>query len=220
MRKIEQWLIKNSSRQAIQSQISVSRYYHIKHFIVRFSDHLRPDLKSDADMQIIYPTSSDCNYYTIIYNNSYKLMVLNAKQIIDILPTLVKLKELSIVEKPVANVENKNIKQVKERVTLTYPPVLVAPQIGNKKKYNTIIYKCKLVWNQSEIEMLQSMLSFKYKSCIGFNGVFKDFLKTFPCTLKEVLTLYWVICVNAKLTPTDDLLLEAMNYIENNYKEV
>ena len=58
MRKIEQWLIKNSSRQAIQSQISVSRYYHIKHFIVRFSDHLKPELKSDSDLQILYHTSS------------------------------------------------------------------------------------------------------------------------------------------------------------------
>lgn len=219
MRKIEQWLIKNSSRQAIQSQISVSRYYHIKHFIIRFSDHLKPGLKNDADMQIIYPTSSECDYYTVIYNNSYKLMVLNAKQIIDILPTLVKLKELSIVEKPVANVKDKNIKQVKEQITLTYPSALVVPQKDNKK-YDAIIYRRKLVWNQSEIERLQSMLSSQYNSCIGFNGTFRNFLKTYPCTLKEALTLYWVICINAKLTPTDDLLLEAMNYIENNYKEV
>ena len=218
MRKIEQWLIKNSSRQALQSPISVSRYYYLKHLKIRFSDHLKPDLKSDADMQIIYPTSSECDYYTVIYNNSYKLMVLNAKQIIDILPILVKLKELSIVEKPVANVEDKNIKQVKEQITLTYPSALIVPQ-KDTRKYNNIIYKRKLVWNQSEIELLQSMLDSNYKNCKGFNGTFQDFIKTYPCTLKEVLTLYWVICVNAKLTPTDDLLLEAMNYIENNYKE-
>ena len=219
MRKIEQWLIKNSSRQALQSSISVSRYYYLKHLKIRFSDHLKPDLKSDADMQIIYPTSSECDYYTVIYNNSYKLMVLNAKQIIDMLPTLVKLKELSIVEKPVTNIKDKNIKQVKEQITLTYPSALVIPQ-KSTRKYDTIIYKRKLVWNQSEIEMLQSMLDSKYNNCGGFNGTFKDFLKTYPCTLKEALTLYWVICVNAKLTPTDDLLLEAMDYIENNYKEV
>ena len=218
MRKIEQWLIKNSSRQAIQSQISVSRYYHIKHFIVRFSDHLRPELKSDSDLQIIYPTSSDCDYYTVFYQSSRKLMILNAKQIIDMLPTLVKIKELSIMEQPISNVENKEIKQVKERVTLTYPPLLIVPQKDNRK-YDAIIYRRKLVWNQSEIDMFQSMLNSKYKSCIGFNGTFRNFLKTYPCTLKEVLTLYWVICINAKLTPTDDLLLEAMNYIENNYKE-
>lgn len=219
MRKIEQWLIKNSSRQAIQSQISVSRYYHIKHFIVRFSDHLRPELKDDSDLQIIYPTSSDCDYYTVFYKSSRKLMILNAKQIIDMLPTLVKIKELSIIEQPLSNIENKGIKQVKERVTLTYPPLLITPQKDNRK-YDTIIYRRKLVWNQSEIDMFQSMLNSKYKSCIGFNGTFRDFLKTYPCTLKEALTLYWVICINAKLTPTDDLLLEAMNYIENNYKEV
>lgn len=219
MRKIEQWLIKNSSRQAIQSQISVSRYYHIKHFIVRFSDHLRPELKCDSDLQIIYPTSSDCDYYTVFYKSSRKLMILNAKQIIDMLPTLVKIKELSIMEQPISNVENKGIKQVKERVTLTYPPLLITPKKDNKK-YDAIIYRRKLVWNQSEIDMFQSMLNSKYKSCIGFNGTFRDFLKTYPCTLKEALTLYWVICINAKLTPTDDLLLEAMNYIENNYKEV
>ena len=218
MRKIEQWLIKNSSRQAIQSQISVSRYYHIKHFIVRFSDHLRPELKSDSDLQIIYPTSSDCDYYTVFYQSSRKLMILNAKQIIDMLPTLVKIKELSIMEQPISNVENKEIKQVKERVTLTYPPLLIVPQKDNRK-YDAIIYKRKLVWNQSEIDMFQSMLNLKYKSCIGFNGTFRNFLKTYPCTLKEALTLYWVICINAKLTPTDDLLLEAINYIENNYKE-
>lgn len=218
MRKIEQWLIKNSSRQALQSPVSVSRYYYLKHLKIRFSDHLKPDLKSDADIQIIYPTSSECDYYTVIYNNSRRLMVLNAKQIIDMLPTLVKLKELSIVEKPVANVEDKTIKQVKEQITLTYPPLLIVPQKDNRK-YDTIIYKRKLVWNQSEIEMLQSMLSSKYKNCKGFNGTFKDFIKTYPCTLKEVLTLYWVICVNAKLTPTDDLLLEAMDYIEKNYSE-
>lgn len=64
------------------------------------------------------------------------------------------------------------------------------------------------------------MLNSKYKSCIEFNDTFRDFLKTYPCTLKEALTLYWVICINVKLTPADDLLLEAMNYIENNYKEV
>ena len=219
MRKIEQWLIKNSSRQAIQSQISVSRYYHIKHFIVRFSDHLRPELKSDSDLQIIYPTSSDCDYYTVFYQSSRKLMILNAKQIIDMLPTLVKIKELSIIEQPISNVENKEIKQVKERVTLTYPPSLIVPQKDNRK-YDAIIYRRKLVWNQSEIDMFQSMLNSKYKSCIGFNGTFRNFLKTYPCTLKEALTLYWVVCINAKLTPTDDLLLEAMNYIENNYKEV
>lgn len=218
MRKIEQWLIKNSSRQALQSPVSVSRYYYLKYLKIRFSDHLKPDLKSDADMQIIYPTSSECDYYTVIYNNSHRLMVLNAKQIIDMLPTLVKLKELSIVEKPVANIKDKNIKQVKEQITLTYPSALIVPQ-KDKRKYDTIIYKRKLVWNQSEIEMLQSMLTSKYKSCIGFNNTFKDFLKTYPCTLKEALTLYWVICVNAKLTPTDDLLLEAMDYIEKNYKE-
>lgn len=219
MRKIEQWLIKNSSRQAIQSQISVSRYYHIKHFIIRFSDHLRPELKSDSDLQIIYPTSSDCDYYTVFYKSSRKLMILNAKQIIDMLPTLVKIKELSVIEQPISNVENKGIKQVKERIILTYPPLLIVPQKDNKK-YDAIIYRRKLVWNQSEIDMFQSMLNSKYKSCIGFNGTFRDFLKTYPCTLKEALTLYWVICINAKLTPTDDLLLEAMNYIENNYKEV
>ena len=218
MRKIEQWLIKNSSRQAIQSQISVSRYYHIKHFIVRFSDHLRPELKSDSDLQIIYPTSSDCDYYTVFYQSSRKLMILNAKQIIDMLPTLVKIKELSVMEQPISNVENKEIKQIKEQVTLTYPPLLIVPQKDNRK-YDAIIYRRKLVWNQSEIDMFQSMLNSKYKSCIGFNGTFRDFLKTYPCTLKEALTLYWVICINAKLTPTDDLLLEAMNYIENNYKE-
>ena len=218
MRKIEQWLIKNSSRQAIQSQISVSRYYHIKHFIVRFSDHLRPELKNDSDLQIIYPTSSDCDYYTVFYQSSRKLMILNAKQIIDMLPTLVKIKELSIMEQPISNVENKEIKQIKEQVTLTYPPLLIVPQKDNRK-YDAIIYKRKLVWNQSEIDMFQSMLNSKYKSCIGFNGTFRNFLKTYPCTLKEALTLYWVVCINAKLTPTDDLLLEAMNYIENNYKE-
>lgn len=218
MRKIEQWLIKNSSRQAIQSQISISRYYHIKHFIIRFSDHLRPKLEGDSDLQIIYPTSSDCDYYTVIYNNSRKLMILNAKQIIDMLPTLVKIKELSIVEQPISNVKNKKIKQAREQITLTYPSALVIPQ-KDTRKYDTIIYKRKLVWNQSEIEMLQSMLNSKYKNCIGFNGTFKDFLKTYPCTCKEALTLYWVICVNAKLTPTDDLLLEAMDYIEKNYSE-
>lgn len=218
MRKIEQWLIKNSSRQTLQSPVSVSRYYYLKHLKIRFSDHLKPDLKSDTDMQIIYPTSSECDYYTVIYNNSNRLMVLNAKQIIDMLPTLIKLKELSIVEKPVANVRDKNIKQVKEQITLTYPSALVVPK-KDTRKYDTIIYKRKLVWNQSEIEMLQSMLNSKYNNCGGFNGTFKDFLKTYPCTLKEALTLYWVICVNAKLTPTDDLLLEAMNYIEKNYSE-
>lgn len=219
MRKIEQWLIKNSSRQALQSPISVSRYYYLNHLVIRFSDHLKPNLESKADLQVIYPTSSECDYYTVLYNNSCKLMVLNAKQIIDMLPTLIKLKELSIVEKPVVNVEDKSIKQVKEKITLTYPPLLIVPQKDNKK-YDAIIYRRKLVWNQSEIDMFQSMLNSKYKSCIGFNGTFRDFLKTYPCTLKEALTLYWVICINAKLTPTDDLLLEAMDYIENNYKEV
>lgn len=219
MRKIEQWLIKNSSRQALQSPISVSRYYYLNHLVIRFSDHLKPNLESKADLQVIYPTSSECDYYTVLYNNSCKLMVLNAKQIIDMLPTLIKLKELSIVEKPVVNVEDKSIKQVKEKITLTYPPLLLVPKKDNRK-YDAIIYRRKLVWSQSEIGMFQSMLDSKYKSCIGLNNTFKEFLKIYPCTLKEALTLYWVICVNAKLTPTDDLLLEAMDYIENNYKEV
>ena len=116
MRKIEQWLIKNSSRQALQSPISVSRYYYLNHLVIRFSDHLKPNLESKADLQVIYLTFSECDYYTVLYNNSCKLMVLNAKQIIDMLPTLIKLKEPSIVEKPVVDVEDKSIKQVKEKI--------------------------------------------------------------------------------------------------------
>lgn len=76
MKKIEQYLQK-ASIVTKKSMTTISKYYFIKHLEIRYSDHI--NLFSNSDLQIIVSTCSNCDYYTIIYKNYSKIMILNAK---------------------------------------------------------------------------------------------------------------------------------------------
>ena len=73
MKRIEKWLEKQSNYKKY-AHSTISKYYSIKHFIIRYSDHIH--FGSEADIQIIIPTSSKCDYYTVVYNNQSRIILM------------------------------------------------------------------------------------------------------------------------------------------------
>ncbi len=97
MKKIEQYLQKLANN-VVQSKTTISQYYNIGTFNIRYSDHVVFPAK--VDLQIIFPTASFCDYYAVFYRETTKPMILNAKQIVNMLSVLTTINQLESVTKP------------------------------------------------------------------------------------------------------------------------
>ena len=195
MKKIERYLNKVNSLSKC-SDSTVSKYYYIKHLEIRYSDHIK--LPNKSDLQIIFPTCSDCDYYTVLYGNYSRIMILNAKQIIDLIPKLVAIKELSIIE----------------TCDSEYPTKLLQFTEEEKLKHASIISKTSNLWRKKEdYETLQTLIFNRYSTTKGYNGTFKSFLLTNSCTAIEALNLYYIVTKYSTGTINSYLLKKVLIHI-------
>lgn len=221
MKRIEQWLEKETEHKHTAAS-TISKYYSIKHLIVRYSDHVHWD--SEADIQIIKPTSSYCDYYTVIYNNQSRIMILNAKQIIDMIPTLANVKELSIIESPKKPAIESNNKESTEQIAIEpnnwkWPKKIEPFSEYDNAKYSDFINNKKArTWDMSTVKRLQSLLDSKYTKLKGYNGEFVKFMLTTETTIKELHNVFYIICILNNSTPTVYLCNIVLQYIRKNLK--
>ena len=218
MKRIEKWLEKQSNYKQY-AHSTISKYYSVKHLIIRYSDHVH--WESEADIQIIIPTSSKCDYYTVIYSNQSRIMILNAKQIIDMIPTLADVKELSVVESKPSKEEAKEKSRVKESITEVngwkWPNELITFSEYDSVKYQDFVNNKKArVWSIDSVKRLQSLLSSKYSKIKGYNGEFVKFMLTTETTINELHNIFYIICILNNSTPNISLCNTVLNYIRNN----
>lgn len=100
MKRIEQYLQKLSDN-VVNSKTTISQYYNIGTFTIRYSDHVVFPAKVD-----LHPTASFCNYYAVFYRETTKPMILNAKQISNMLNVLITISQLETITKPPIVVPN------------------------------------------------------------------------------------------------------------------
>ena len=178
MRKIENYLTKLADNQ-VNSQTTISKYFSIGHLSIRYSDHIHLP-PSNVDLQIVIPSGSYCDYYLVIYKDNSKPMILNAKQIISMLDTLVAISSLDYIAKPSIEKENNPINEM--------PKKLITVSIPKKSKYASI-KEGVISWDSNTIRLLQGLLNFIYNSTKGFGGLHRYLLDN-PCTTAQAITLF------------------------------
>lgn len=217
MKRIEQWLEKEAANK-VYATTTISKYYNIGHLIIRYSDHIH--YNHEADIQIISPTSSSCDYYTVIYNNSTKFMILNAKQIIEMIPILARIKELSIVTKPVKKILKQVVKEpIKSNLSnfsWKFPDSYCKITDFENNQYSEIVDKNMSTWNEKEVRRFQAVLNLRYTHIKGFNGEFMKFMYSTPCTFQEALTVFCNIVRQNNAVPTVSLCGSVLSWLRNN----
>ncbi len=199
MKRIEQYLQKLANN-VVQSKTTVSQYYNIGTFIIRYSDHVVFPAK--VDLQIIFPTASFCDYYAVFYRETTKPMILNAKQITNMLGVLTTISQLESVTKPL--VETTINKE------LIFPTTL----IQFPDKYKDLETKGIVTWNQSGTHKLQGILTYMFNTTKGIS-LFRTFLSTHPCTYKQAVTMYAALRINNNIDyPTTEMYQKMLEHVK------
>ena len=194
MKKIEQYLQKLANN-VVQSKTTISQYYNIGTFTIRYSDHVVFPAK--VDLQIIFPTASFCDYYTVFYRETTKPMILNAKQIVNMLSVLATINQLESVTKPPT---------IPATDTLTFPTKLVTVPDDGFHIYST-------PWNNKSMQRLQGIVTKLYNTSKGFT-IFRLFLVSNPCTCAEAVTIYYTVRVLNNITmPSEPLYKTVLTHI-------
>ena len=194
MKRIEQYLQKLANN-VVQSKTTISQYYSIGIFIIRYSDHVVFPAK--VDLQIIFPTASFCDYYAVFYRETTKPMILNAKQIANMLGVLTTINQLeSVTKSPTIPVTD----------TLIFPTKLVTVSDDGFHIYST-------PWNNKSMQRLQGIVTKLYNTSKGFT-IFRLFLVSNPCTYAEVVTIYYTVRVlNNIEIPSESLYKTVLTHI-------
>lgn len=195
MKRIEQYLQKLPDN-VVDSKTTISQYYNIGTFTIRYSDHVVFPAK--VDLQIIKPTASQCDYYAVFYRETTKPMILNAKQISNMLGVLITISQLETITKPPIVVPNTD--------KFIYPINLIqSPDIDFHPKSTP--------WDIKSINKLQGIITKLYNTSNGFS-VFKLFLIKTPCTCTEAVTIYYTVRIlNNIEIPSEPLYKTVLTHI-------
>lgn len=198
MKRIEQYLQKLANS-IVQSKTTISQYYNIGTFTIRYSDHVVFPAK--VDLQIIFPTASFCDYYAVFYRETTKPMILNAKQITSMLGVLTTISQLESITKPAEPTPNKE---------LVFPTTLI--QLPNK--YEDLETKGVVSWDKGGINKIQGIVTYMYNTSKGIS-LLRDFLLTRSCTYKEAVTIYYTLRILNQIEyPTKEMYQTVFDFIK------
>ena len=225
MTRLEKFLFSRCS-EMIQSETTYSRYFIIENLSIRLSDHI--SLSTTSDLQIIIPNNDiAAGLYTVIFGNNGKTLIWNAKQIVEFLPSMVLMKDMttmSILPKDPART-----KSAIEKIELAKsgePAVKKLLEFNgelctSKVKINTCsacerhtLAKKKSTWNIQEIRPLTSLFQREFGRGDSINDDFQIFLNCTCVDYNDVLNIYKIVVVDNKKVPTVELLQEAYSYIK------
>jgi hypothetical protein len=210
----------------IQSETTYSRYFIIENLSIRLSDHI--SLSTTSDLQIIIPNNDiAAGLYTVIFGNNGKTLIWNAKQIVEFLPSMVLMKDMttmSILPKDPARTKSaiekieiaKNVEPVVKKL-LEFNGELCT----SKVKINTCsacerqaLGKKKSTWNVQEMRPLTSLFHKEFGRGDSINDDFQIFLNCTSVDYNDVLNIFKIVVVDNKKVPTIELLQEAYGYIK------
>lgn len=196
MKRIEQYLQKLSDNR-VNSKTTVSQYYNIGTFTIRYSDHVVFPAK--VDLQIIFPTASFCDYYAVFYRETTKPMILNAKQIANMLGVLTTISQLESITRPPVTPSTTN--------KLIFPTELVTVPDEQFHSYST-------PWENKSMNKLQGIITKLYFTSKGFT-IFRLFLMSNPCTCAEAVTIYYTVRILNNIEhPTEPVYKNVLNHIK------
>lgn len=224
MTRLEKYLYAEAS-ETMKSDTTESRYFKIKNLLVRVSDHITT--KQSSDIQIIIPTNHPQGLYTIILGDNGKVLVWNAKQIREFLPSLILIKEMST--KSICKPDNSKGMLIAQKIDLAKQenPEVVKQSLGFKglissrikEKYasnaeRTMLNRGKTPWNHGEIGTLRLMLKKEFGRNDWINDDFQIFLSCTSVNYIDVINIYKTIVIDNDKHPSIELLQEAYSYVK------
>lgn len=225
MTRLEKFLFSRCS-EMIQSETTYSRYFIIDNLSIRLSDHI--SLNTTSDIQVIIPNNDiAAGLYTVIFGNNGKTLIWNAKQIVEFIPSMVLMKDMttmSTLPKDPARTKSaiekieiaKNVEPVVKKM-LEFNGELCT----SKVRINTCsacerqaLAKKKATWNSQEIKPLTSLFRKEFGRGDSINDDFQIFLNCTSVDYNDILNIYKIVVVDNKKVPTVELLQEAYSYIK------
>lgn len=224
MTKLEKLLVETAD-EIVKSNTTNSRYYQIHNVSIRVSDHF--STKNTSDLQIIVPVNKLVSgLYTVSFGDSGKVLIWNAKQIKEFLPSLILMKEMttkSIFKADTSKTKTaiQKIEQVQQQPEIVKPSLCFTKYVNSKlnTKYlkaadRAIVTKRKSLWTVAEIRALNVLIRKEFGRGDSINEDFQIFLNYTALSYVDVINLYKIIVIDNAQVPTIELLHEAYNYIK------
>lgn len=225
MTRLEKFLFSRCS-EMIQSETTYSRYFIIENLSIRLSDHI--SLSTTSDLQIIIPNNDiAAGLYTVIFGNNGKTLIWNAKQIVEFLPSMVLMKDMTTIstlprdpartKSAIEKIEiAKNVEPVVKNL-LEFNGELCTSKVKINKCSaceRQTLFKEKSPWNIQEMSPLTSLFHKEFGRSDSINDDFQIFLNCTSVDYNDVLNIYKIVVVDNNKTPTIELLQEAYSYIK------
>lgn len=224
MTKLEKLLVEIAD-EIVKSATTNSRYYQIGNVSIRVSDHF--STKNTSDLQIIIPVNKLVSrLYTVSFGDSGKILIWNAKQIKEFLPSLIIMKEMttkSVFKADTSKTKTaiQKIEQVQQQPEIVKPSLCFTKYVNSKlnTKYlkaadRAIVTKRKSLWTVAEIRALNVLIRKEFGRGDSINEDFQIFLNYTALSYVDVINLYKIIVIDNAQVPTIELLHEAYNYIK------
>lgn len=225
MTRLEKFLFSRCS-EMIQSETTYSRYFILENLSIRLSDHI--SLNTTSDLQIIIPNNDiAAGLYTVIFGNNGKTLIWNAKQIVEFIPSMVLMKDMTTM-----STLPKDPARAKSAIEKIEIAKNVEPVVKKLLEFNGELYtskvrinscsacerqalaKKKATWNLQEIKPLTSLFRKEFGRGDSINEDFQIFLNCTSVDYNDVLNIYKIVVVDNKKVPTVELLQEAYAYIK------
>lgn len=225
MTRLEKFLFSRCS-EMIQSETTYSRYFILDNLSIRLSDHI--SLNTTSDLQIIIPNNDiAAGLYTVIFGNNGKTLIWNAKQIVEFIPSMVLMKDMTTISTVPKDPNRAKSAIEKIEIAKNVEPVVKKMLEFNgelctsKVKLNTCsacerqtLAKKKSTWNIQEIRPLSNLFRKEFDRGDSINDDFQIFLNCTCVDYNDVLNIYKIVVVDNKKVPTVELLQEAYSYIK------
>lgn len=225
MTRLEKFLFSRCS-EMIQSETTYSRYFIIENLSIRLSDHI--SLNTTSDLQIIIPNNDiAAGLYTVIFGNNGKTLIWNAKQIVEFIPSMVLMKDMTTMSILPRNPDR--TKSAIEKIEIAKSGESAVKKLlefngelcTSKVRINTCsacerqaLAKKKSTWNIQEIRPLTNLFHKEFGRGDSINDDFQIFLNCTCVDYNDVLNIYKIVVVDNKKVPTVELLQEAYSYIK------
>lgn len=225
MTRLEKFLFSHCS-EMIQSETTFSRYFIIDNLSIRLSDHI--SLNTTSDLQIIIPNNDiAAGLYTVIFGNNSKTLIWNAKQLIEFLPSMVLMKDMTTMstmpkdpsrtKSTIEKIEIAKSGESKDKKLLEFNGELCTSKVKINKCSaceRQALAKEKAPWNIQEMRPLTSLFHKEFGRSDSINDDFQIFLNCTSVDYNDALNIYKIVVVDNKKTPTIELLQEAYSYIK------
>ena len=225
MTRLEKFLFSLCS-EMIQSETTYSRYFIIENLSIRLSDHI--SMSTTSDIQVIIPNNDiTAGLYTVIFGNNGKTLIWNAKQIIEFIPSMVLMKDMTTMS--ILPKDPSRTKSAIEKIEIAKKVEPVVKKMlefngelcTSKVRINTCsacerqtLAKKKSTWNIQEIRPLTTLFHKEFGRGDSINDDFQIFLNCTCVDYNDVLNIYKIVVVDNKKVPTVELLQEAYSYIK------